>query len=274
MATHDWDPDRYLRFAELRARPFWDLVDLVDRSEPIARLVDLGCGTGDLTAALAERLEIGSTIGVDSSPAMLQQARSRQAARGAGRRLDTAISFEAGDIAGWTSDEPVDLIIANASLQWVPDHRGVVARWVEQLAPGGQIAIQVPANADHASHTCSVAVARREPFRSAFGPVGPPPDPVDANVLPPEEYAELLFELGLVDLDVRLHVYPQVMESSSQVVDWVRGTSLTRFFATMPDELHEPFVDAYRHELLAAIGDHTPYFYAFKRILMHATLPT
>lgn len=260
MADHDWDPDTYARFAELRARPFWDLVGGIDTTRSIDSMVDLGCGTGELTGAVTDRLGVDTALGVDSSPAMLARATRFESA---------SLRFEVGDIATWTSERPVDLAIANASLQWVPDHPSVLDRWTAQLAADGQLAIQVPANADHPSHTCSAAVAEREPFRSAMGG-SVPPDPVAANVLRPEAYAELLHDLGFDDPAVRLVVYPQVMPSSAAVVDWTRGTSLTRFFSALPTELHEPFVDAYRSELLAAIGDRAPYFYAFKRILINA----
>jgi trans-aconitate 2-methyltransferase len=261
MASTDWDPGQYAKFEELRSRPFWDLTALIDRTEPIPTMVDLGCGTGELTAALATQLDVVSATGVDSSPAMLERA--------AATATDT-IGFERGDIGTWTGNG-MDLIVANASLQWVPDHAAVLERWVGSLRRGGQIAVQVPANTDHPSHTCSTAIAQQEPFLSAFAETGdgvPPPDPVAANVLLPEQYSELLHDLGVADPHVRLQVYPQVMPSSAHVVEWTSGTSLTRFFKRLPEDLHVPFVDAYRTELLATIGDHEPYFYAFKRILI------
>ena len=261
MATTDWDPEQYAKFEQLRSRPFWDLAALIDTSNPVRTLVDLGCGSGELTAALATQLGATTTTGIDSSPAMLERAAAS---------VSDHICFEPGDIATWTGDN-VDIVIANASLQWVPDHAAVMERWVRSLRPGGQIAVQVPANADHPSHTCSAAVAQQEPFLSAFAASGdgtPPPDPVAENVLRPERYSELLYDLGVVDPHVRLQVYPQVMPSSAHVVEWTSGTSLTRFFKRLPDELHAPFVDAYRATLLAEIGEHEPYFYAFKRILM------
>lgn len=257
--TVDWEPDRYERFKAQRAEPFWDLLELVHRGG-IDRAVDLGCGTGELTVAAADQLGVGRMTGVDSSPAMLERA---------ARHGRVAVDFVDGDIARWTSDGDHDLVLANAALQWVPDHRGVLERWVAALAPQGQLAVQVPANHDHASHLASVDVAHREPFASSFGGA-PPADPVAANVLTPESYATTLYELGLAEPHVRLQVYGHVFDSPADVVEWTRGTSLTRFFKQLPHELHEPFVDAYREELLSRIGTDGPYFYAFKRILIWA----
>ena len=257
MADTDWNPEQYERFEAERAQPFWDLVELIHRGG-IERAVDLGCGTGALTVSAAERLGIGRMTGIDNSPAMLEVAETH------GR---VEVGFEYGDISRWTSDGDHDLVLANAALQWVPDHRAVLERWVAALAPEGQLAVQVPANHDHASHMASAFVATQEPFVSALGG-DPPPDPVAVNVLAPEQYATALYELGIGEPRVRLQVYPHVFASSADVVEWTKGTSLTRFFKRLPPELHDPFVDAYRDELLARIGVHRPYFYAFKRILM------
>ncbi|MDX2379056.1 MAG: methyltransferase domain-containing protein, partial [Acidimicrobiia bacterium] len=179
--------------------------------------------------------------------------------------------FEAGDIAEWCAPGSFDLVLANASLQWVPDHSSVLARWARSLRAGGQLAVQVPANDDHASHLVSTEIARTEPFLSAFEGE-PPPDPVAVNVQRPESYARLLHELGFAEQHVRLQVYGHVMPSTAAVVEWVKGTSLTRFFKRLPADLHEPFVDAYRAALLDRLGHDEPYFYPFKRILMWARL--
>lgn len=262
MADVDWNPEQYERFKTERAQPFWDLVELIHRGG-IERAVDLGCGTGSLTVSAAERLGIGHMTGIDNSPAMLDVAESH------GR---VEVDFEDGDISRWTSAGDHDLVLANAALQWVPDHRAVLERWVAALAPGGQLAVQVPANHDHHSHLASAHVAAAEPFLSTLGG-DPPADPVATNVLAPAEYAELLYELGIREPSVRLQVYPHVFESSADVVEWTKGTSLNRFFKRLPAEMHDAFVDAYRDELLARIGHREPYFYAFKRILMWGRRP-
>ncbi|HEX9258311.1 MAG TPA: methyltransferase domain-containing protein, partial [Acidimicrobiales bacterium] len=162
-----------------------------------------------------------------------------------------------------------DLVLANASLHWVPDHPAVLARWRDGLSPGGQLAVQVPANADHPSHVVAAEVAASEPFASAFGaPI--PPDVVAANVLPPEAYARVLHDLGAERQHVRLQVYGHVLASAHDVVEWVKGTALTRFRDLLPAEVYEDYLFAYRQRLVATLGDRSPFFYPFKRILMWA----
>ncbi len=267
-----WDPDQYRRFANERAQPFWDLVGLVDGSAPIQVAVDLGCGSGELTLGLAQRFGIARMVGVDNSTTMLAAAAEHVAAN-TGGDPSVQIDLRHGDIAEWTADGGHDLILANASLHWVPDHAAVLARWADALALGGQLAVQIPANADHPSHRVAAEVAATEPFASAFEG-DPPPDPVAANVLAPEEYATLLHDLGLGDQHVRLQVYPHVLDRSADVVEWVRGTSLTRFGAVLPPDLFDEFLSRYRVSLLDVIGDSGPYFYAFKRILLWARRPS
>jgi trans-aconitate 2-methyltransferase len=259
----DWDAEQYRRFAAERAQPFHDLLDKLGDA-PVGRAVDLGCGPGELTALAAQRLDAGSMTGIDNSPAMLASAAPFASAR---------VTFESGDIATWTSDADHDLVLAAASLQWVPDHRDVLARWVAALGPGGRLAVQVPANAHAPTHVVAARIAAQEPHRSAFGPAGPPPDPVAANVLAPDEYARILYNLGCVDIDVDLHVYPHVLPSTAHAVEWVKGTMLTRFRAVMSAEAYDGFLRDYQRELLDELGDDEPCFFPFNRILFVATKP-
>ena len=246
-STDAWDPQQYTRFQAERDQPFVDLLDLV---EPVERpvVVDLGCGDGRLTALAHDRLGASSTLGVDSSPAMLDKAQPSD-----------GLTFELGDIATWAGDG-VDVVLANAALQWVPDHAAVLARWRAALRPGGQLAVQVPSNADHASHLVATEVADE---------LGLPieGDPVQRNVLAPERYAELLVELGAERQHVRLQVYAHPMASSGDVVEWVKGTTLTRVKRVTDEAGYERFLEVYRARLLERIGDVAPYVYLFKRVL-------
>jgi trans-aconitate 2-methyltransferase len=258
-ARDQWDPQQYDRFQAERSQPFWDLAALlqpVDRP----RLLDLGCGTGELTAALHARLGAADTLGIDNSPAMLDEA----AAHAGG-----GVRFESGDIAGvdGAHTDRFDIVFSNAAMQWLPDHAGVLARWATLLRPGGQLAVQVPSNADHPSHLLSAEVANESPFVEAMGGA-PPPDPV-LGVLKPEQYAVVLDGLGFDAQHVRLQVYGHRLHSTADVVEWTRGTSLTRFRKAMADDaLFDAFVARYRQRLLDCLGEHSPFFYPFKRVLL------
>lgn len=261
--SDSWDPDQYRRFAAERAQPFHDLVGLI-RPGGLGRAVDLGCGPGELTALAARELHVESMLGIDCSDAMLERAAAH---------ATDGLRFAKGDISTWTSNGDHDLVLAAASLQWVPDHAAVLQRWTAALAPGGQLAVQVPANAGAPTHVVASALAEREPYRSAFGPTGPPVDPVRAHVLEPEEYAQLLYDLGYVRQHVRLVVYPHVLPTSRHAVEWVKGTMLTRFESRLPSELYGQLLEDYERELLAVIGEHEPHFFPFRRILMWAQRP-
>ena len=250
-ATDSWDPTQYRRFEAERDQPFHELLALV-AAVPGATVVDLGCGDGRLTALAHQSLEAASTVGIDSSPAML-------AAAPAGDGL----SFDLGDIGAWESPASYDVVLSNAALHWVSDHRAVLGRWRAALRPGGQLAVQGPANADHPSHALVAEVT------NALG-LDVEPDPVAVNVLRPEEYAAILDDLGALEQHVRLQVFVHHLPSSGDVVEWVKGTTLTRVKRATDALGYDRFLAAYRARLLEVIGDRAPYTYPFKRILFRA----
>jgi trans-aconitate 2-methyltransferase len=252
----DWNPEQYARFRNERARPFFDLMALV-QPRPGMRVVDLGCGTGELTRELHVHLNARETLGVDTSPAMLAKT---AAFAGDGLR------FVAGDIAAFAGDGAYDLVFSNAALHWLPDHPALLQRLTAALTADGQLAVQVPANDDHPSHATAVAVAGEAPFRDALdGHVRRSP------VLPPEEYAALLHRLGYRQQDVRSQVYGHELASREAVVEWVRGSVLTDYQRRMPAELWPRFLERYREALLPQLEDLRPYFYPFKRVLFWAS---
>jgi trans-aconitate 2-methyltransferase len=251
MTTDAWDPAQYNRFAPEREQPFWDLAALLQPVDaPV--LADLGCGDGRLTAALHDHLGAVTAHGVDSSRAMIDDA-AAHATRN--------VTFELGDIATWEQPERYDIVFANASLQWVPNHQAVLARWIRSLKPGGQIAVQVPSNADQATHRIAAELG-------AELLSDPPPDPVANNVLAPEVYARVLDDLGCVDQTVRLQVYAHHLATTSDAVEWVKGTMLTRFKEPLAAEKWNDFIDEFRTRYVAEMGDRSPYFFPFKRVLL------
>ena len=155
-----WDPRQYDKFQREREQPFYDLLALVNRS-PGMRVVDLGCGTGKLTEELHVKLRARSTVGIDRSERMLEGARDR--------RLPPGLTFEVGTIESFAGRDRYDLIVSNAAFHWVEDHDALIRRLAAALAPGGQLAFQVPAMHDDPTHTVAEDLAASPRFRDAFG---------------------------------------------------------------------------------------------------------
>ncbi len=257
MTPTVWDPDQYERFADERRRPFDDLVGGLT-PVPAGTIVDLGCGPGPLTIELHRALDAAETVGVDDDPAMLDRA---TAALG-DPQLDPAraggVRFDRAHLQDWQPARPVDVVFANASLQWVPHHHHLLPRLAGFLADEGQLAFQVPANHDHPSHLVADDLGREWGLSVGGGA---------ANVLAPEIYATILHDLGLADVDVRLQVYGFELDRSADLVEWTKGTLLTGYRAQLEPSDYDDFVAEYRRRLLAEVGAVEHYYYAFKRIL-------
>jgi trans-aconitate 2-methyltransferase len=250
-----WNPDQYNRFKAERLQPGLDLIALV-RPRPGMRAVDLGCGTGELTKLLHDRLGGAATLGLDTSQSMLADSAERA---GGGLR------FERADIADFAPDAVWDLVFSNAALHWLPDHPSLFARLARALAAGGQLAVQMPYNFGHPSHTIAAAVAHEDPFRAALGGWA-----IERPVLAPESYAALLHRLGFREQHVRLQVYAHLLPAREDVIEWVKGTLLTEYQRRLPAEQWPPFLARYRERLLPELEPGSPYFYPFKRLLLWA----
>jgi trans-aconitate 2-methyltransferase len=244
-----WDPSTYARFATERRRPFDDLVARIGATQP-RRVVDLGCGVGDLTASLARRWPTAAVLGVDSSPSMLEQAAEQASADDLAGRL----SFRLGDLGEWTADAPVDVLVTNAALQWVPQHLDLLPRWVDALAPGGWLALQVPGNFAAPSHALMREVAAQEPFAAKLLGVLRGTESVGQ----PTTYAALLAERGCA-VDAWETTYVQVLDAEGRFADdavlaWVSGTGLRPVLDALADdpELQQKFLDTYGQRLRAA----------------------
>lgn len=249
--TSPWNPAQYHRFQNERSQPFFDLLALVEPC-PGGTAIDLGCGTGELTKILHERAGASKTLGLDSSESMLSKT---------AEHTGNGLTFEQGDIGSLRGS--FDLVFSNAALQWLNGHETLIPEIASHVKPGGQFAFQVPANADHPSHLVAHAVAKEEPFATALGGYSR-----DWPVLAPERYAEILDGLGFGELTVRLQVYGHHLDSSEGVIEWVKGTLLTDYERRMGPEMYQRYLARYRERLLSEIGEKSPYFYAFKRILV------
>ena len=253
MVTADhWDPQQYNRFHNQRMQPFFDLVGLV-QPRPRMRVVDLGCGTGELTEMLAARFEAATIDGIDTSSAMLEQAAAR---------TGPGLSFERRDIDAIEDYSIYDLVFSHAALQWVPDNEALMRRLLRTLKPGAQVAVQVPTNDAHPSHRIAGELAAERPFRDLLGGYVR-----HSEVLPMERYAELLYEHGLREQVCFEKIYGHELDRSADVVEWVKGTSLNAYLSRLDRPDAERFLAIYRERLLSEIGDRSPYFYPFRRLL-------
>lgn len=247
-----WDPGRYLQFADERFRPSRDLLARLEGAPGV--IWDLGCGTGEITALLGARWPEAEVHGLDSSTEMLARARSRP-----------GIEWVHGDIAGWEPRGAVDLIVATASLHWVPDHARLLPRLVGFLAPHGVLAIQMPRNFAEPSHTALAAVAGSPRWCDRVGHLVSP-----TAVAEPSWYHALLRPLT-THLDVWETIYHQALAGADPVVEWIRGTAARPYLAELGTD-----ADAFLADYAAAIRPHYPpaadgtTLFAFRRLFIVA----
>jgi trans-aconitate 2-methyltransferase len=231
-----WDPGQYRRFADERSRPFFDLMARVPAEDP-RLVVDLGCGPGNLTAALADRWPAAEVLGVDSSAEMIEAAQQQ-----AGQRL----GFTLGDVTRWQPDRAADVIVCNAVLQWIPDHLAVLARWTSFLAAPGWLAIQVPGNNDQPSHQVLRAMAASDRWRPLLSGAQ-----LNRQAADPAAYLVLLAGAGL-EVDAWETTYLHLLHGENPVLEWYRGTGLRPVLAALRPAEQEEFLAEYGSRIRAA----------------------
>lgn len=251
-ATPTWDPDQYLRHAGHRARPFADLLARVPAlpADP-ARIADLGCGPGNVTVQLAERWPTAHITGYDNSAEMLAKTQQYAGPTPGGGRLD----FAHADLTDWAPTETYDLIASNAALQWVPGHLEALPGWLDALAPGGTLAVQMPDNMDAPLHVLMRELAGSAAWRTRLEGVLRATD----SVHDPLVYLDRLEALGCAT-DVWQTTYMQLLPGPDAVLDWAKGTGLRPVLTTLVDdpEAHDGFLTAYR-DLLRDAYPEQPY---------------
>lgn len=231
MTAVSWDPGRYLRYAGERERPFADLLARVAAVEP-RRVVDLGCGPGTLTRTLLDRWPRATIEGVDSSAEMVDAARVHAAA---GR-----LTFTVGDLRHWESDEPVDVLVSNATLQWVPGHLDLLERLAGQVTAGGWLAFQVPGNFAAPAHALLDELRRSARWAAAVGPGRV----AEAEVAEPRDYLERLVALG-ARVDAWETTYLHLLSGEDAVLRWMEGTALRPVLSVLTPGDHADFLAEY-----------------------------
>ncbi len=234
-----WNPATYLEFADERSRPFFDLTSRIDARAP-ATVVDLGCGPGQLTAVLAARWPNATVQGIDSSVEMVEAATAHTGER---------VSFALGDVASWRPAVPVDVIVSNATLQWVPGHRGLIPRLVEALRPGGWLAFGVPRNFSEPSHRMLHELAADPRFAVTTRDVDTP-SAYDAGT-----YLADLARLGC-HVDAWETTYLHILTGPDAVFRWISGTGARPVLQALSEAQRAEFVPEYQALLRSAYPEH------------------
>jgi trans-aconitate 2-methyltransferase len=254
-----WDPGQYLKFADARARPFLDLMARVNPAGPVRSVVDLGCGPGTLTRTLAERWPDAHVLGLDNSPEMVAAARPL-AVPG---RLD----FAEADVATWDPPDRFDVLVSNAVWQWVPGHDGLIRRLAARLAPGGVLAVQIPAHFAGPAHRAVAELADGPRWRDKLSGVGLR----EGAVHPLPWYVERLREAGL-SVDAWETTYYHILTGADPVLEWMKGTQLRPILARLDNGERAEFLaelaGRYREAYPARHGETV---FPFRRIFFVGT---
>ncbi len=213
-----WDPQQYLRFEAERTQPARDLVARIADRRP-RTAVDLGCGTGSSTALLRRQWPECDLTGLDRSAEMIAAARSS----------DASVRWVEGDIAGWTTPTPVDLVFSNAALHWLPDHRSLFPRLFDSVAPGGVLAVQMPVNHGSPAHRRIREVASQPRWAPRW--TG---DPTRVDVSTPDQYYDWLAPVAR-QVEVWETEYLHVLPDAAAIVEWVKGTTLRPYLTALTD---------------------------------------
>jgi trans-aconitate 2-methyltransferase len=231
---HTWDPDRYLTYADERGRPFVELLARIGTAAP-TEVVDLGCGAGNLTGLLAERWPDARVVGLDSSPEMITAAQG----------LGQSVTYAVADLRDWQPERPVDVLVSNATLQWIPGHLELLPSLVAAVAPGGWFAFQVPGNFDEPSHTIRAELAAEAPYAEHTEGVATPASH------DPAVYYDALTAAGC-SADVWETTYTHVLDGADPVFTWVSGTGARPTLQALPDDLRATFEAEFKSRLAAA----------------------
>jgi trans-aconitate 2-methyltransferase len=232
----DWNANQYLKFEDERTRPPRDLIAQIPLTRA-ERVIDLGCGPGNSTELLVARYPDAEVIGLDSSPDMLAQARAR---------LPRCTFIEA-DLVSWTPPERTDLLFANASFQWLPDHTSILRRMLQALAAGGVLAVQMPDNTTEPALMLMEQVAASGPWAAAIAQAGGTRN----ELVRSEDYYDLLRPL-CSRIDIWHIAYNHMIEDHPGVVEWFKGSALRPYLAPLDAAMRETFLAKYTEEIRRA----------------------
>lgn len=249
-----WNPDIYNQFKGIRFQPFFDLADLISE-KPGMQAVDLGCGTGEQTAILAERFKTAHFLGIDSSAEMLRDAALLE---------NEGLVFRQSTTEDWLQEDKIwDLIFSNAALQWSDDHENLFPQLISKLRSGGQLAVQMPYQPGNILNNLLFDLASEEPFRSQLKGWNRA-----STVLTLDDYAGILFDNGIQNIQLMQKVYPIIADDTETLFRFISGSALIPYMERLNPGQGEVFTEEFRKRIAGAFPKY-PAIYAFKRLFIY-----
>lgn len=251
-----WNPEVYNTFKDIRYKPFYDLADLI---KPVKnkKAIDLGCGTGEQTAILADKFKEVHFLGVDSSAEMLEKSKALETENLHFRRASTEEMIE--------NAEKWDLIFSNAALQWSNNHEVLFPKLINLLNSKGQFAVQMPVQPENKLNKILIKLVNEEPFKTYLKGFKR-----DSPVLSIDEYAQILFDSGLEDIQIMQKVYPIIANDHDTLYNFISGSALIPYMEKLEGGQKELFIKTYK-ERIAESFPKLPAIYSFKRLLLYGT---
>ncbi|REC40284.1 methyltransferase domain-containing protein [Chryseobacterium sp. 5_R23647] len=249
-----WNPEVYNQFKNIRYQPFFDLMKLIS-SDSLKKAIDIGCGTGEQTHILSEKFEDAELLGIDSSAEMLSESNLYQ---------NNRLNFKQKTVEElYNSEEKWDLIFSNAALQWSDNHKELFSKLLSLLSENGQFAVQMPVQSENILNQILFQLASEEPFKTQlqnWNRVSP--------VLSLDEYAKMMFDAGLKDLNISIKVYPIIADDAEKLFQFISGSALIPYLERLDEENKEKFIIEYKKRI-AEKFDRFPAIYSFKRMLLY-----
>jgi trans-aconitate 2-methyltransferase len=249
-----WDPQVYNQFKNIRYQPFFDLMDLIS-DKNLHNCVDVGCGTGEQTSLLSKRFENSSFLGIDSSEEMLSESK---------KFVTEKLNFKFSTIEEFAkSGSKWDLIFSNAALQWSNDHTELFPKLISKLTDDGQFAVQMPFQKENTLNKILLDLVREQPFVELLGGFRQ-----DSPLLQIDDYAKVMFECGLKNLNIFLKVYPIIANGEMELYNFISGSALIPYMERLDSEEREFFKSEFVKRIKKEFGTF-PAIYPFKRVLMY-----
>lgn len=251
-----WNPEVYNQFKNIRYKPFFDLMDLI-APDGLKKAVDIGCGTGEQTKILSEKFENADFLGIDPSPQMLEKSKDF------GRNNLTIKQATVEEFIASNSDHHWDLVFSNAALQWSDNHPALFPQLISLLGDKGQFAIQMPMQNENVLNKILLVMVQEKPYADYLQGFRR-----ETPMLSIDQYAQILFENGLQNLQIIEKVYPIIADNEQTLFDFISGSALIPYLERLEASQQKIFITEFKSRIRKEFKGF-PAIYAFKRLLLY-----